>query len=309
MKVGVLMTFSKNIKEELSKINNLNNKDAVKSELIGYLITNNINIKNGKIKYSTESEYNINRFAKLLNNIGIKKYQIDIQGKVFSININEKINICELELFDNKFILNKNFNEFIDSCVQCKNENQIEIIEKSLVRGGYLGSGSINNPEKIYHLEINYNCEKNVDYIIDVLKKYDINVKKLNNTLYVKDGEEISKLLAFIGANSSVLKFEEIRVFRDMRNNVNRLVNCETANLNKTINAALKQIDDIKFIKKMKKFNELSENLQEIANLRLENPDISLVELGKILNNPIGKSGVNYRLKSISNFADELRNK
>ena len=309
MKVGVLMTFSKNIKEELSKINNLNNKYAVKSELIGYLITNNINIKNGKIKYSTESEYNINRFAKLLNNIGIKKYQIDIQGKVFSININEKINICELELCDNKFILNKNFNEFIDSCVQCKNENQIEIIEKSLVRGSYLGSGSINNPEKIYHLEINYNCEKNVDYIIDVLKKYDINVKKLNNTLYVKEGEEISKLLAFIGANSSVLKFEEIRVFRDMRNNVNRLVNCETANLNKTINAALKQIDDIKFIKKMKKFNELSENLQEIANLRLENPDISLVELGKMLNNPIGKSGVNYRLKSISNFADELRNK
>lgn len=309
MKVGVLMTFSKNIKEELSKINNLNNKDAVKSELIGYLITNNINIKNGKIKYSTESEYNINRFAKLLNNIGIKKYQIDIQGKIFSININEKINISELELCDNKFILNKNFNEFIDSCVQCKNENQIEIIEKSLVRGGYLGSGSINNPEKIYHLEINYNCEKNVDYIINVLKKYDINVKKLNNTLYVKDGEEISKLLAFIGANSSVLKFEEIRVFRDMRNNVNRLVNCETANLNKTINAALKQIDDIKFIKKMKKFNELSENLQEIANLRLENPDISLVELGKMLNNPIGKSGVNYRLKSISNFADELRNK
>lgn len=309
MKVGVLMTFSKNIKEELSKINNLNNKDAVKSELIGYLITNNINIKNGKIKYSTESEYNINRFAKLLNNIGIKKYQIDIQGKVFSISINEKINISELELYDNKFILNKNFNEFIDSCVQCKNENQIEIIEKSLVRGGYLGSGSINNPEKIYHLEINYNCEKNVDYIIDVLKKYDINVKKLNNTLYVKDGEEISKLLAFIGANSSVLKFEEIRVFRDMRNNVNRLVNCETANLNKTINAALKQIDDIKFIKKMKKFNELSENLQEIANLRLENPDISLIELGKMLNNPIGKSGVNYRLKSISNFADELRNK
>ena len=140
------MTFSKNIKEELSKINNLNNKDAVKSELIGYLITNNINIKNGKIKYSTESEYNINRFAKLLNNIGIKKYQIDIQGKVFSININEKINICELELCDNKFILNKNFNDFIDSCVQCKNENQIEIIEKSLVRGSYLGSGSINNP-------------------------------------------------------------------------------------------------------------------------------------------------------------------
>ena len=140
-----------------------------------------------------------------------------------------------------------------------------------------------------------------------LLEKYDIQIKKLNTSLYLKDGEEISKLLAFIGANKAVLKFEEIRVLRDMRNNVNRIVNCETANLNKTINAALKQIEDIKFIKKMNKFNELSEGLQEIANLRLENSDISLVELGKLLNNPIGKSGVNYRLKCISQFADELR--
>ena len=126
-------------------------------------------------------------------------------------------------------------------------------------------------------------------------------------SLYLKEGEDISKLLAFIGANKAVLKFEEIRVLRDMRNNVNRIVNCETANLNKTINAALKQIDDIKYIKKMNKFNKLSKGLQEIANLRLNNSDTSLIELGKMLDNPIGKSGVNYRLKSISKFADELR--
>ena len=94
-----------------------------------------------------------------------------------------------------------------------------------------------------------------------------------------------------------------------MRNNVNRLVNCETANLNKTINAALKQIDDINLIKKMKKFNELPDNVQEVANLRLENPEISLVELGKMLTNPVGKSGVNYRFKVISELAEELRKK
>ena len=159
---------------------------------------------------------------------------------------------------------------------------------------------AINNPEKIYHLEIIYSCAKNVNYAIEILKKYNIKMKILNNTAYLKDGEEISKFLAFIGANSSVLKFEEIRVIRDMRNNVNRIVNCETANLNKTINAALKQIEDIKFIKKMKKFNELSEGLQEVANLRLENPDVSLIELGKMLSNPIGKSGVHHRLEKIS---------
>ena len=165
----------------------------------------------------------------------------------------------------------------------------------------------MNNPERIYHLEVIYSSEKNVDYINKILEKYEIKIKRLSNTLYLKDGEEISKYLAFIGANLAVLKFEEIRVIRDMRNNVNRLVNCETANLNKTINAALKQIEDIKFIKNMKKFNELPPNVQEVANLRLENPDMPLAELGKMLSTPVGKSGVNYRLKVISNYADELR--
>lgn len=292
------MSFSKSVKEELSKISNLANKDVVKAELIGYLITNNVSIKNNKVKYSTESEYNINRFAKLLNNVNISKYKIDIQGKVFSITIQEELRFAkELSLSNSVIILNENIRNFCNT----------EVLEKALVRGSFLGSGSLNNPEKTYHLEMIYGCEENVDYIKQILEKYDIHIKKLNTLLYLKDGEEISKLLAFIGANKAVLKFEEIRVLRDMRNNVNRIVNCETANLNKTINAALKQIEDIKFIKKMNKFNELSEGLQEIANLRLENPDISLIELGKLLNNPIGKSGVNYRLKSISEFADELR--
>lgn len=292
------MSFSKSVKEELSKISNLAKKDVVKAELIGYLITNNVSIKNNKVKYSTESEYNINRFAKLLNNVNISKYKIEIQGKVFSITINEELKFAnELDFYNESIKLNESIKEFCNT----------EILEKALVRGSFLGSGSLNNPEKTYHLEIIYSCEDNVNYIKQLLEKYDIQIKKLNTSLYLKDGEEISKLLAFIGANKAVLKFEEIRVLRDMRNNVNRIVNCETANLNKTINAALKQIEDIKFIKKMNKFNELSEGLQEIANLRLENPDISLVELGKLLNNPIGKSGVNYRLKCISQFADELR--
>lgn len=292
------MSFSKKIKEELSKINNLANKDAVNAELIGYLITNNINLQKDKIKFSTESEYNINRFAKLLNNVGVSKYEIKIQGKIFSIDVKEKVSFNELNYIDNKYTINSKIDNTINN----------ETLEKAIVRGSFLGSGSINNPEKIYHLEIIFSNEKNVDYIIKILEKYQIHAKKLKNTLYLKDGEEISKLLAFIGANFAVLKFEEIRVFRDMRNNVNRLVNCETANINKTINAALKQIDDIKFIKKMKKFNELPENVQELANIRLENPEVSLIELGKMLNEPIGKSGVNYRLKMISNFAEELRN-
>ena len=130
--------------------------------------------------------------------------------------------------------------------------------------------------------------------------------KKLN--IYSKDEmkeiEEISKLLAFIEANKSVITFEEIRVYRDMSNNVNRIVNCETANLGKTINASVKQIEAIKKLKQQGKFSSLPDNLKEIANLRLKYPESSLVELGKMLKEPIGKSGVNYRLNAIMKMVD-----
>ena len=291
------MSFSKDVKEELSKISNLANKDLVKAELIGYLITNNAVVKGNNIKFSTESEYNINRFAKLLNNANILKYEIDIQGKVFSIIIKQKIDFEELDILDGNIVLNEKINQF------CTNE----AFQRSIVRGSFLGSGTLNNPERIYHLEVIYSNLLNMNYIYEILNKSDIRMKNLNNSLYLKDGEEISKFLAFIGANNAVLKFEEIRVIRDMKNNVNRIVNCETANLNKTINAALEQIENIKLIKKLNKFHELSPNLQEMAELRLEHPEASLIELGQMLDNPIGKSGVNYRLKAINEFANELR--
>ena len=174
-----------------------------------------------------------------------------------------------------------------------------------------MGGGSINNPENKYHLEIIFSSKENARYISNIVKEYEIECKILekNNkySLYCKEGETISNLLAFMGASSSVLKFEEIRVVRDMRNNVNRLVNCETANLNKTINASLKQIEDIKLIKEKNQFKNLSKNLQEISELRLKNPEASLLELGNMLDVPVGKSGVNHRLKAISEIADEIR--
>ena len=142
----------------------------------------------------------------------------------------------------------------------------------------------------------------------EILKILGVNVKEIElknkYSIYIKEGEEISKILAVIGANKAVLKFEDIRVKREMRGKVNRLVNCETANLNKTINASIEQIAAIKKLKKEGKFNKLNDNLKEIANLRIENPDMSLIELGKKLKNPVGKSGVNYRLRKIVEIAN-----
>lgn len=176
---------------------------------------------------------------------------------------------------------------------------------KAIVRGAFMGAGSVNNPEKEYHLEINVSNQQNRDKLVNILQTLGICVKTFQLSIYIKEGEEISKFLALIGAGKAVMQFEDIRIQKEMRGKVNRLVNCETANLNKTINASIQQIAAIKKLQKTGKFQKLEENLKEIARLRLENPDMSLIELGKLLKEPIGKSGVNYRLKKIMEIADE----
>ena len=272
------MSFSQEVKEELSKISNLANKQEVKMEFLGYLASSNISDEKNYIRFSTENEYNIDRYAKLIRNINIEDFKIDVNGKNFFIDINKK----KLEALEDF-----NFNT-----------EKIEDI-RPFIRGLFMGSGSINNPEKKYHLECGIKEEINILKTINLLKRFDINFKSNNKTIYTKEGEEISKFLAFIGANKAVLKFEEIRVQRHMNNKVNRLVNCKSANLNKVLNASVEQINAIKKLKETGQFEKLNDSLKEIAELRLEFPDISLVELGQKLSIPIGKSGVNYRLNKI----------
>ena len=267
------MSFSTELKEEISKSEKLSNKENVKYELMGYLMSSNISEEKNKIKFSTENEYNINRFARLLSNCGIETYNINIQGKLFVITCPK----MEIQI-DNLTI------------------EQL----KNIVRGAYLGSGSINNPENTYHLEISVRKQDYADIKSNVIEK------NKEYTIYLKDGEEISKTLALLGANKSVLKFEEIRVKREMNNKVNRLVNCETANMNKTMNASIEQIEIIRKLKQNGKFEKLEEPLKEIAELRLQNPSASLIELGKMLKTPIGKSGVNYRLKKVMEIGKKI---
>lgn len=290
------MSFSSDLKEELSKISNLNKKNEVRYELIGYLISKNATVVKNNIRYATESEYNINRFSKLLKNLEIN-HKIEFDGKSFIIIFKIKDNIIEIEIKDTEIMIS----EFQNISFEEK---------RAIIRGAFLGAGSINNPDRTYHLEVNLSNEKNLKFLIDILNELNIKGKKLEQdkkyAVYFKDGEDISQFLALLGANSSVLKYEDIRIQKEMRGKVNRIVNCQTANLNKTINASVEQIEAIKKLQESKEFNKLDENLKEIALLRLENPDISLVELGKMLKNPVGKSGVNYRLKKIIQIAEEL---
>ena len=249
-------SFSYEIKKELSELNNLAKKNEVRYELSGYLSSSNIEYVKSKIKYVTENEYNINRFGKLLKNVDINDFKIELIGKIYIITSKNPEIFVDLELAD-------------------------ELEKKAFIRGLFMGSGSINNPENKYHLEIKLNDNKLSQQLINMLKQYDINVKSIEKAIYIKDSEEISKFLAFIGANKSVLEFEQIRVQRDMNNKINRIVNCKTANLNKTLNASVEQINAIKKLKQNGKFKKMDESLQELAELRLEFPDMPLAELRK----------------------------
>lgn len=295
------MSFSSDIKQELNKNSNLANKDIVKQELIGYLLSGNTSSeKDKKIKFSTESDYNINRFSKLLTNLNIN-HDINISGKTFCVTIKIK-EINWIEIKEDNIIVKGQKDE-------TQKTKESEEYQKALIRGLFMGAGSINNPENKYHLEMIVANKESLQQIKTILENLGIQIKTLQTkqkySLYLKEAEEISKFLALIGANKAVMQFEDIRIQREMRGKVNRLVNCESANLNKTINASIEQIAAIKKLKETKKFNKLDDNLKEIANLRLENPDMPLSELGKLLKNPIGKSGVNYRLKKIMEIANE----
>lgn len=184
---------------------------------------------------------------------------------------------------------------------------------RSYLRGAFMASGSVNNPETSrYHLEIYSTYEIHNQDVCDMLNYYGLNGRTLERRngyiAYLKGAEHIADFLTLIGATNSMLKFEDVRIVRDMRNSVNRIVNCETANMNKTIDAASKQIDNIRYIEERVGLGSLPEKLQEIAELRLENPEVSLKELGEMIpTGPISKSGINHRIRKINEFAEKLR--
>lgn len=183
--------------------------------------------------------------------------------------------------------------------------------QRSYIRGVFLVNGSINTPQKNYHLEI-----VNTNYMLalennEILSKYGLFPKIIerngNYIIYLKDGENIADFLNIIKAHKALMKLENIRVIKEVRNNVNRIINCETANLEKTVNTAIRQVEDIKYIENTVGIKSLPKNLQEIAYIRLENKDLPLKDLGLKLNPILGKSGVNHRLKKIESIAANLR--
>lgn len=182
---------------------------------------------------------------------------------------------------------------------------------RAFIRGAFLVSGSISDPEKSYHYEIVCSARGKAEQLQKIINSFEIDAKvilrKKSYVVYVKEGAQISDLLNIMEAHVALMKFENVRILKDMRNTVNRKVNCETANINKTVSAAVKQVEDIHYIRNTIGLEHLSEPLREMALTRLSYPEATLKELGDLLTPPVGKSGVNHRLRKLGEIADKLR--
>ena len=182
---------------------------------------------------------------------------------------------------------------------------------RAFLRGAFLAGGSISDPNKSYHFEIVCKTLEQAEQLRDIINSFAMEAKiverKKHQVVYLKEGAQIVDMLNIMEAHVALMNLENVRILKEMRNSVNRKVNCETANISKTVNAAVKQLEDIVFIRDKAGLDSLPDNLREIALLRLENPDAPLKELGTFLDPPVGKSGVNHRLRRISEIAETLR--
>ncbi len=212
--------------------------------------------------------------------------------------------LSKLTIVSEGFMFTPGINKDMVSKTCCK---------RAYLRGAFMAGGSVNNPEgSSYHLEIASMYEEQCQALVDLANEFELNARcierKKGFILYIKEGEKIIEFLSIIGAHQALFKFEDVRIMRDMRNSVNRIVNCETANLNKTIGAAVRQIDNIRLIQRHLGLEQLPDKLREVAEIRLAHPDMNLKEVGEMLKGGVSKSGVNHRLRKIDELADRVRN-
>ncbi len=313
------MSFSKEVKDELSKQFNparhcqIAELAALISLCGRIIITANdryilkIHTENLTVarKYFTliKKTFNINTEISIKRNTYLKSskmYSLIIMDHDIVIKVLQATKLMDeyMEIGENLSIKNN----LVIQNVCCK---------RAFIRGAFLAAGSMSDPKKTYHFEIVATTKPKAKQIQEIINSFDIDAKIVTRkkyfVVYVKEGSQIVDLLNIMEAHVALMNLENVRILKEMRNSINRQVNCEAANINKTVVAAAKQIDDILYIKNRAGFSELTEGLEEIAALRIEHPDASLKELGALLSPPIGKSGVNHRLRKLSILADNLR--
>jgi hypothetical protein len=245
-----------------------------------------------------KNNYHINADLLVRKKMRLKKNNVYIVR--FTRNV--RLILEDLGLLDASVGINNNMpRKFNKKC--CK---------RSYLRGAFLAGGSLNHPESgSYHLEIFTKDSDQAAVICKLMNTFKLNAKMIERkkgyVVYLKEGEKIVSFLSIIGAHQALLKYEDIRIVKDMRNSVNRLVNCETANLNKTIEAAMRQVENIRFIDEKLGISKLPERLRQVAELRMRYPEANLTELGELLPGKVSKSGVNHRLRKLDEMAKKLK--
>ena len=287
------MSFSSDIKEELGRQYS-KSRHCQMAELSGMIeLDGRIDEQDGTMYFKTD------------NPVLLEKYAI-LMRKVFELDISKPISKEETDRIMQTFKWNRlegaTTNGLILQNTCCK---------RAFIRGAFLAGGSMSDPNKSYHFEIVCHTHEQAKQLQSVMQSFDTDAKiverKGHHVVYLKEGSQIVDMLNVMEAYVSLMNLENIRILKEMRNSINRKVNCETANINKTVNAAVKQIQDIELIRDMRGLDSLPQNLREMALLRLEYPDAPLKELGSYLEPPVGKSGVNHRLRKLSAIAEELR--
>ena len=296
------MSFSTKVKEELAGRNDLPRHCRIAEiAAIAYYCGS---IREGRLCFKSDNIYIISALKELIGKTFGKPLESE-DGKSLDMDGDTSENI--LMSIKWKKAKDEEPIRIFSSALLLKND----CCKKAFLKGAFLCSGSVNDPNGAYHFEIVCKTPEDAQKICDILKGFDLDVKSIerknNYVVYLKEGANITDALNLMGAYVSQMDFYNVMILKDMRNDVNRKVNCETANLNKTVETAVKQIKDIEYIKETTGLEALNDKLKSVAMLRIEYPEASLKDLGEMLDPPLGKSGVNHRLKSISEFADNIR--
>lgn len=302
----VRMTFSQEVKEELEKHIN-SSRHCQLAEMAAYVL-NEAEIGESLV-FKADNEGLARKIFTLIK----KTYNINalVEQEIFNKTTLHKICITDKE------DIHKVLSSVKYDSRQGKTVSPLIVknscCKRAYLQGTFLCIGSMSSPDKSYHLEFSSSDQGQLEQIKNIIADFDIEARitsrKKGFVLYVKEGESIVDLLNIMGAHVSLMNMENVIILKNMRNTLNRRVNCETANIIKSVNASTRQIDDINYIIEHKEYEKLPDALKDMADVRLKNPDTPLKDLGALLDPPVGKSGVNHRLRRLSEIAEELRSR
>lgn len=329
------MSFSTKVKEEIGKHLSRSRHCQIAELLALVLATGEVAFQDGQLTLLLRPENDLirNKICLLIDILFDKKIDYTISEKniviserdmadhvLQTIKLSDYVDYLEEDWLDEEELSLIEEDEItyvsshaisLQNCQFPKQVIQKNCCKKAFLRGIFLATGSVSNPSKAYHFEIVVRNKDMAVRVQDVVRSFDLDAKiakrKKYYIVYLKEGAMIVDMLKVMEASVNLMEMENVLILKEMRNDINRRVNCETANIKKTVNAARRQIDDIEYIEKTKGLKYLNSSLREVAQLRLEEPDANLSELGEMLNPPVSKSGVNHRLRKISEIARELR--